>query len=91
LIMPFRQVGGVSWSSRPIRINAVCPGVIESPMFTDVLDTRTDALEEILKEQSLGRLGRADEVAAAVPWLSSPGAGLVVGVARPIDGGFTAH
>jgi NAD(P)-dependent dehydrogenase (short-subunit alcohol dehydrogenase family) len=41
--------------------------------------------------QPIGRLGRADEIAAAVLWLSSPGASLVVGVALPVDGGYTAR
>jgi len=41
--------------------------------------------------QPIGRLGRGDEIAAAVVWLCSPGASLVVGVARPVDGGYTAR
>ena len=41
--------------------------------------------------QPIGRLGRADEIAAAVLWLSSPAAGLVVGVALPVDGGYSAR
>lgn len=45
----------------------------------------------ILKEQSIGRLGEADEVAAAVLWLCSPRASFIVGVGLPVDGGFTAH
>ncbi|MFE7762788.1 SDR family oxidoreductase [Streptomyces sp. NPDC057438] len=44
-----------------------------------------------MKEQPIGRLGRADEVAAAVVWLCSSGAGFVVGTALPVDGGFTVH
>jgi hypothetical protein len=45
----------------------------------------------ILKDQSIGRLGTAEEVAAAVLWLCSPGASFVIGVGLPVDGGFTAH
>ena len=41
--------------------------------------------------QPIGRLGRGDEIAAAVLWLCSPGASLVVGVALPIDGAYTAR
>jgi NAD(P)-dependent dehydrogenase (short-subunit alcohol dehydrogenase family) len=48
-------------------------------------------MEVIMKEQSIGRLGTADEVAAAAVWLCSPAASFVIGVALPVDGGFTAH
>jgi NAD(P)-dependent dehydrogenase (short-subunit alcohol dehydrogenase family) len=44
-----------------------------------------------MKEQPSARLGRADEIAAAVLWLCSPGASFVLGVALPVAGGFTAH
>jgi NAD(P)-dependent dehydrogenase (short-subunit alcohol dehydrogenase family) len=48
-------------------------------------------MAEIMKQQSIGRLGRAAEVAAAVLWLCSAGASFVVGIGLPVDGGFTAH
>ena len=69
----------------------MCPGVIDTPMAADMVENQAGAMAEIMKEQSIGRLGRADEIAAAVLWLCSPGAGLVIGVALPVDGGFTAH
>ena len=50
-----------------------------------------DAMKEIMKQQPIGRLGRPDEIAAAVLWLCSPGASFVLGVALPVDGGFVAH
>ena len=46
---------------------------------------------EAVKNQPIGRLGRADEIAAAVLWLCSPAASFVIGVALPIDGGYTAR
>ncbi len=71
-----------------IRVNAVCPGCIETPMG-DGIDP--GAMQEFLKQQPIGRMGRAEEVAAAVLWLCSPGASMVLGVALPVDGGFVAH
>ena len=74
-----------------IRVNAVCPGTIDTPMVADMLEGQAEAMAEIMKEQSIGRLGRAEEVAAAVLWLCSPAASFVIGVGLPVDGGFTAH
>lgn len=71
-----------------IRVNAICPGVIDTPMG-DGIDP--EAMKAFLKEQPIGRAGTADEVAAAVLWLCSPGASFIVGVALPVDGGFVAH
>jgi NAD(P)-dependent dehydrogenase (short-subunit alcohol dehydrogenase family) len=81
----------VEYAGRGIRINAVCPGVIDTPMVAGMLDSQADDMAQIITEQPIGRLGRADEIAAAVLWLCSPAASLVVGVALPVDGGFTAH
>jgi NAD(P)-dependent dehydrogenase (short-subunit alcohol dehydrogenase family) len=48
-------------------------------------------MAEFLKQQPIGRMGRPEEVAAAVLWLCSPAASFVLGVALPVDGGFVAH
>ncbi len=71
-----------------IRVNAVCPGCVETPMG-DGIDPA--AMKEFLKSQPIGRPGQPDEIAAAVLWLCSPGASFVLGVALPVDGGFTSH
>ena len=75
-------------AQRGIRVNAVCPGCIDTPMG-DAIDPA--AMKEFLRDQPIGRMGRANEVAAAVLWLCSPGASFVLGVALPVDGGFVAH
>jgi NAD(P)-dependent dehydrogenase (short-subunit alcohol dehydrogenase family) len=75
-------------AAQGIRVNAVCPGCIDTPMG-DSIDPA--AMKEFLKDQPIGRMGRPEEVAAAVLWLCSPGASMVLGVALPVDGGFVAH
>ncbi len=75
-------------AAQGIRVNAVCPGCIDTPMGEEIDPA---AMKEFLKGQPIGRFGRSDEVAAAVLWLCSPGASLIVGVALPVDGGFVAH
>jgi NAD(P)-dependent dehydrogenase (short-subunit alcohol dehydrogenase family) len=90
-VLGMTKSAGVEYAPRGIRINAVCPGTINTPMVADMLEGQADAMAEIMKQQSIGRLGRAEEVAAAVLWLCSPGASFVIGVGLPVDGGFTAH
>ncbi|GAB7551267.1 SDR family oxidoreductase [Novosphingobium sp. 11B] len=90
-VLGLTKSAGVEYASRGIRINAICPGTIDTPMVQDMLKGQAEAMELIMKEQSIGRLGSADEIAAAVLWLCSPAASFIIGVGLPIDGGFTAH
>jgi NAD(P)-dependent dehydrogenase (short-subunit alcohol dehydrogenase family) len=90
-VLGMTKSAGVEYAQRGIRINAICPGTVDTPMVADMLEGQPDAMAEILKLQPIGRLGRADEIAAAVLWLCSPAASFVIGVALPVDGGFTAH
>jgi NAD(P)-dependent dehydrogenase (short-subunit alcohol dehydrogenase family) len=90
-VLGMTKSAGVEYAPRGIRINAVCPGTIDTPMVANMLEGQAEAMAEIMKQQSIGRLGRAEEVAAAVLWLCSPGASFVIGVGLPVDGGFTAH
>jgi NAD(P)-dependent dehydrogenase (short-subunit alcohol dehydrogenase family) len=90
-IIGLTKSAALEYAPRGIRINAVCPGTIDTPMVTSMLDTEPDAMKEIMRDQPIGRLGRSEEIAAAVLWLCSPGASFVIGVPLPVDGGFTAH
>jgi NAD(P)-dependent dehydrogenase (short-subunit alcohol dehydrogenase family) len=81
----------MDYAPRGIRINAVCPGVIDTPMNAVMAKEQPEAMAAVLRDQPIGRLGGADEIAAAALWLCSPAASFVVGVALPVDGGFVAH
>ena len=87
-VIGLTKSAALDYAARGIRINAICPGCIDTPMG-DGIDP--DAMKTFLRDQPIGRMGLADEVAAAVLWLCSPGASFVLGVALPVDGGFVAH
>jgi NAD(P)-dependent dehydrogenase (short-subunit alcohol dehydrogenase family) len=76
-----------------IRVNCICPGFIETPLFRQVIGSDafpTQARERIREQHKLGRFGRPEEIAAAALFLASDDASFVTGVALPVDGGFTA-
>ena len=70
-----------------IRVNAVCPGYIETAMTEETMRRRG---ERILARVPMARMGKADEIAEAVVWLCSPKASFVTGVSWAVDGGYTA-
>ncbi|BBC29763.1 Oxidoreductase [Streptomyces graminofaciens] len=81
----------LEYAPRGIRINAVCPGTIDTPMVRDMITKGELDRAEAEANQPINRLGTAEEIAQAVLWLCSPGAGFVVGVALPVDGGYVAR
>jgi NAD(P)-dependent dehydrogenase (short-subunit alcohol dehydrogenase family) len=70
-----------------IRVNAVCPGYIETAMTEETMRRRG---ERILARVPMARMGQAGEIAEAVVWLCSPKASFVTGVSWAVDGGYTA-
>ncbi len=72
-----------------VRVNCVCPGMIETPMTRALLDDPA-VREAILLKYPLQRFGQPDEVASAILYLASDEAAFVTGVSLPVDGGYTA-
>jgi NAD(P)-dependent dehydrogenase (short-subunit alcohol dehydrogenase family) len=83
----------LDYATRGIRVNALCPGIIDTPMLQRFAESRPDpaaAWASYEAAQPMGRLGTADECADAALWLVSDEASFITGVALPVDGGFTA-
>lgn len=90
-VIGMTRSAALEYAAKGIRINAVCPGTVETPMVTEMLAGEPEAMKEIMRDQPIGRLGRPEEIASAVLWLCGPGASFVIGHALAVDGGFTAH
>ncbi|MCC6924702.1 SDR family oxidoreductase [Novosphingobium sp.] len=81
--------GALRWAKEGIRVNAVCPGVIETPMTAPL--TANPEMKKVLDSLTpMGRMGKPEEIASAVVWLCSDQASFVTGHAMLIDGGSTA-
>ncbi|HEY6082661.1 MAG TPA: SDR family oxidoreductase, partial [Chitinophagaceae bacterium] len=73
-----------------VRINAVCPGVIRTPMIDRITGKDKVAEQQFVNMEPVGRFGEPAEVAEAVVWLCSDAASFVTGHAMPVDGGWIA-
>ncbi|MDC0713509.1 SDR family oxidoreductase [Stigmatella sp. ncwal1] len=80
----------VEYAKKNIRINAVCPAVIDTDMYRRAHEADPRKAEFAVSVHPIGRIGKVEEVAAAVLYLCSDAAGFTTGIALPVDGGATA-
>ncbi|RKF51047.1 glucose 1-dehydrogenase [Paraburkholderia fungorum] len=90
-VLGLTKSAGLEYAARGIRVNAVCPGIVATPMVTGMIEREPEAMDALMKEQPIGRLGHPEEIASAVIWLCSPGASFVIGHALAVDGGYTVR
>jgi NAD(P)-dependent dehydrogenase (short-subunit alcohol dehydrogenase family) len=88
-VLGFTKSAALEYAARGIRINAICPGLIQTPMSDQmVADGQGEALKAMEKSIPMGRVGRPEEIANAVLWLCSEAASYVTGQSISVDGGF---
>lgn len=88
-VVGLTKASALEYASRGIRINCVCPGTTETPMVANAVADRPEHMDAIISAIPQGRMGKAEEIASAVLWLCSDGAGFMIGQAVTPDGGYT--
>ncbi|MCI0810925.1 MAG: SDR family oxidoreductase [Chloroflexi bacterium] len=85
------KAAALEYAKSGIRVNAVCPGYIQTPMVQGIFVENEGFEERVASRHPIGRLGEPSEIAAAVIWLSSDAASFVTGHNMPVDGGYVAQ
>ena len=88
-VLGLTKSAALEYATRGIRINAVCPGIIATPMVDRMMQSEADEMNELMRFVPIRRLGKPEEVAAAVLWLCSDAASFVIGQSIAVDGGYT--
>lgn len=88
-VVGLSKTAALEYAKQGIRVNAVCPGVIQTSMIDRLTGKVKEVEEQFTQMEPVGRMGTPEEIAEAVVWLCSDAASFVTGIALPVDGGFT--
>jgi NAD(P)-dependent dehydrogenase (short-subunit alcohol dehydrogenase family) len=90
-VIGLTKTAALEYARANIRVNAVCPGVIDTAMVAGMLSTHPRLKDVVVSVEPVARMGKPAEIAEAVAWLLSDAASFVTGCAMPVDGGMTAQ
>jgi NAD(P)-dependent dehydrogenase (short-subunit alcohol dehydrogenase family) len=90
-VVGLTKTAALEYAKAGIRVNAVCPGPIDTPMLQRGASRRPQIIERMVAAQPGGRLGQPEEIAEAAVWLCSDEASFVTGLPMPVDGGYMAQ
>ncbi|MEH2036541.1 SDR family oxidoreductase [Nostoc sp.] len=88
-VVGLTKAAALDYASQNIRINAVCPGIIDTPMMDRFSGGTPEGREQVISQEPIGRMGQPEEIANAVVWLCSDASSFAIGHALVIDGGQT--
>jgi NAD(P)-dependent dehydrogenase (short-subunit alcohol dehydrogenase family) len=91
----FAEIGltksaALDYAGRNVRVNAVCPGLVNTPLIADMVTENPEMHERLLASHPLGRIAEPEEVADAIVYLATNKSSYVTGIALPVDGGYLA-
>jgi NAD(P)-dependent dehydrogenase (short-subunit alcohol dehydrogenase family) len=90
-VIGLTKTAALEYAKQNIRVNAVCPGVIQTPMIDRFTHGEARIRKQLVEGEPVGRVGRPEEVAEAVMWLCSDAASFVTGHSMAVDGGWLAQ
>ena len=88
-VIGMTKSAALDYAKDGIRINAVCPGIIDTPMMQRFTGGTPEGMARVIAQEPVGRMGKSEEIAAAVLYLCSDMAAFVIGHAMVVDGGQT--
>lgn len=90
-VVGLTKTAALEYAKSGIRVNAVCPGLIQTPMVERLTNAQPQLAEALVAAEPIGRTGRPEEIAESVVWLCSDAASFVTGHAMSVDGGYVAQ
>ena len=88
-VIGLTRAAALDYAAQNVRINAICPGYIDTPMMARYTGGTAEGRSKVIAEEPIGRMGRPEEIGATVAWMCSDAAGFMIGHALVVDGGQT--